>query len=159
MTGPPAEVLVVGVGNVDRGDDGIGPIVARRVAGLRLPGVRVVQRAEPLDLVDDCATTDVLVVVDAVRSGRPAGALVVQEVDQRPLPAWTGAGGTHAFGLAAAVELARAMGRLPRRLVLVGVEAESFRTGAALSAPVRDAIETAVRAVTSAADARLAGDG
>ena len=37
--------LVIGVGNPDRGDDGVGPAVASRVAALGLPGVRVVRRS------------------------------------------------------------------------------------------------------------------
>jgi hypothetical protein len=31
----------------------------------------------------------------------PVGTIAVREVDDRPLPEWTGAGGTHAVGLAA----------------------------------------------------------
>ena len=34
--------LVVGIGNPFRGDDGVGPLVASRVARLGLPGVQVV---------------------------------------------------------------------------------------------------------------------
>jgi len=49
---------------------------------------------------------------------------------------------THAFGLSETVELARGLGRLPRRLVLYLVEGEEFGTGAALSQLVAGAIET-----------------
>jgi hydrogenase maturation protease len=63
--------------------------------------------------------------------------------------AWarTGRGGTHAFGLAAAVELARALQRLPRRLVLVGVEGAEFEAGAALTPPVVRAVAPAASTV------------
>jgi len=62
--------------------------------------------------------------------------------------AWTGTGrdGTHAFGLAAAVELARALHRLPPRLVLIGIEAGGLEHGEPLSAPVRAAVQQAVEA-------------
>jgi hydrogenase maturation protease len=56
-------------------------------------------------------------------------------------------GGTHAFGLAAAVELARALRRLPPRLVVVGVEASTFEYGAPLTAPVAAAVPAAVAQV------------
>ncbi len=54
-----------------------------------------------------------------------------------------GPAGTHGFGLAGAIELARALDRLPARLVVVGVEAVGFEHGAPLSGPVRAAIPRA----------------
>jgi hydrogenase maturation protease len=46
-----------------------------------------------------------------------------------------------------AVELARALDRLPRRLWIVGVEAVGFEHGAGLSPPVAAAVPAAVAAV------------
>lgn len=152
-------VVVAGIGNSDRGDDGVGPVIARHVAGLNLPGVSVVSHAEPLDLLDDELAADMLVVVDAVRSGRRPGVVVVRHVDNRPLPEWTGTGGTHAVGLAVSVELARVLGRMPRRLVLVGVEAESFAIGAPLSPAVRAAIAVATDAVAAVVGSMVGGGG
>jgi hydrogenase maturation protease len=54
---------------------------------------------------------------------------------------------THAFGLAEAVELARALGRLPRFLVVYGVEGKCFTPGAALSAGVEAAAADAAARV------------
>ena len=91
-----------------------------------------------------------------MRSGTPTGAVRVLEtgVGGEPLPesAWagTGRGGTHAFGVAAAVELARALRRLPPRVVLVGVEAAAFDHGAPLTPEVAAAMPDAVDAVLRA---------
>lgn len=151
-------VVVFGVGNADRGDDGVGPAVAGRLLGRDLPGVRVVSPAEPVDLLDDSASAELVVVVDAVRSGRPPGTLLVRDAHREPLPEWTGAGGTHALGLDAAVELLRALGRMPRQLVLVGVEAATFQTGAPMSPPVRDAVPAAVGLVVAVAGSMAGGE-
>ena len=43
---------------------------------------------------------------------------------------------THHFGLAEAVELARALGRLPRNVIVYGIEGKSFETGETLSPEV-----------------------
>ena len=116
--------LVVGLGSPDRGDDAVGPTVARRVATLRLTGIQVVEREDPTSLIELWDGRDLAVVVDAVCSNGVPGTLMIMEsgVGGAPLTddAWTrtGRGGTHAFGLAAAVELSRALHRLPRRLVL-----------------------------------------
>lgn len=154
MTG--GAVLVVGLGSPDRGDDAIGGDVARAVAALALPEVEVVEHEDPTDLIELFSGRPLVVVVDAVRSGTPAGEVRVLEtgVGGEPLPesAWAGTGraGTHAFGVAAAVELARALRRLPPRVVLVGVEAAAFDHGAPLSTEVAAAMPDAVDAVLRA---------
>lgn len=153
----PPRLLVVGLGSLDRGDDAIGPTVAQRFAGLRVPGIRVVEREDPTSLIDlwdgEEGRADLAIVVDAVCSEQPPGTLTIMETGSRrnPLPedtwARTGRGGTHAFGLAESVELARALHRLPGRVVLVGVEAARFGHGEPLSEPVAAAIGPAIDAV------------
>ena len=145
--------LVVGLGSPDRGDDAVGHAVARRVATLRRTGIQVVEREDPTSLIELWDGRDLAVVVDAVCSNGVPGTLVIMEsgVGGAPLTedAWTrtGRGGTHAFGLAAAVELSRALHRLPQRLVLIGIEAGGLDHGEPLSAPVSAALELAVEAV------------
>jgi hydrogenase maturation protease len=147
--------LVVGLGSPDRGDDAVGPAVALAVAELDLPRVTVVEHEDPTALLDLWSGHDLVVIVDAVSSGRPAGTIHQLETDPGSGPlsetAWSGVGrgGTHAFGVAAAVELARALHRLPARLVVVGVEAAGFEVGADLSDPVAAAVAPAVARVLS----------
>lgn len=154
MTGAAgAEPLVVGLGSPDRGDDGVGPTVAGAIAHLGLVGVRVSAHEDPTDLIHLWEGVDVAVVIDAVMSGHAPGEIVLCEVGrgEGPLPescwAKTGRGGTHAFGLASAVELSRALGHLPPRVVLVGIEAANFDHGAPLSPAVEAAVGTAVAQV------------
>ena len=93
--------------------------MARRISTLRLTGVQVVEREDPTSLIHLWDGRDLAVVVDAVCSNGVPGTLVILEtrVGGAPLTddTWTstGRGGTHAFGLAEAVELARALHRLP----------------------------------------------
>ncbi len=142
--------LVVGIGNRSRGDDGVGPEVASRVAELGLPGVEVVVYDEPLGLVEHLAVHDDVVVVDATAPRDDPGSVHVLRVGSDPLRRESPAFGSHGLGVAEAVELARALRRLPRRLTLVGVEALSFGVGAPISAQVGDRIDEAVRAVRDA---------
>ncbi len=151
-------VLVVGLGSPDRGDDAVGLHVARAVAALADQRVEVVEHGDPTDLVELWGDRDRVVVVDAVRSGEGAvpGTLRILETGAGLAPltegAWeqTGLGGTHAFGLATAVELARALHRLPAHLRVVGVEAAGFEHGAPLSSAVAAAVPGAVAAVLEA---------
>lgn len=145
--------LVVGLGSRDRGDDAVGPVVADAVAALVGPEVRVAEHEDPTALLDLFGEHDVVVVVDAVRSGSPPGTVRAWDVGVAPVPtdAWaaTGRGGTHAFGLATAVELARALHRLPHRVVVIGVDGACFDLGVPLSDPVAAAVPTAVAEVRS----------
>lgn len=146
--------LVVGLGSPDRGDDAVGPVVAGAVAGLGLSGVTVVEQEDPTDLVLAWDVHEQVVVVDAVVSGAVPGTVLVIEVGAAPVSPQTwaalGVGGTHAFGLGEAVELARVLGRLPAQVRLVLVEVQDFAPGAPLSDPVADAVPRAVDAVLAA---------
>lgn len=147
--------LVVGLGSIDRGDDAIGHVVAARIQDAVTAhgpaGVRVVVHDEPTALVEMMAGSDVAVIIDAMRSGARAGTVSVREVGRgRPaLPARMapGSAGTHGFGVAAAIELARALDRLPARVVVVGIEAVDLEHGRPLSAPVARAVPSAVEAI------------
>lgn len=161
------ERLLVGLGNPYRGDDAVGPLVVQEVAR-RLPGqaqgLRVVEREEPSALLDLLAEADLAVVVDAVRTGREPGNLLLLEAgSEAPAgPALSapgmGFGGTHAFGLASVIELARVLDRLPRRLVVVGIEAAGFEPGSALSPAVRSAISGCADTVMELLALATAGD-
>jgi hydrogenase maturation protease len=138
------------VGNVYRGDDGIGVAVAERLRDE--PGLEVVVvEQEPTRLLDAWAGADLAVVVDAVSSGAAAGTVHRYDASDRPVPANVFRGSTHAFGVGEAIELARALGRLPARVIVYGVEGEDFAAGETLSRAVGDAIEPLVLAI--AADA------
>lgn len=147
----PGGGLVVGLGSPDRGDDAVGPTVARAVAALGLPGVQVAEHEDPTALIDLWSGCTLSVVVDAVCADGEPGSLVLRDTGPggRPLSqsTWSGRGGTHAFGLGAAVELARALNKLPERVVLIGIEAATFEHGAPLSAPVAAAVPRAVELV------------
>ncbi|HET7735379.1 MAG TPA: hydrogenase maturation protease [Nocardioidaceae bacterium] len=147
--------LVVGLGSPDRGDDAVGITVSRAVAAL-LPSVRVVDHEDPTALLDVWAGHDHVVVIDAIRSGSPPGTVHQLSTGQegRPVLAGTwacfGPGGTHAIGLVEMIELGRALGRLPDRLVVVGIEAGTFDHGRPLSRAVAAAVPAAVELVVEA---------
>lgn len=145
-----AEVLVIGIGSPDRGDDGVGPVVAAEVARRSLPGVKVLADLTPLDLLDAWAGARTVVLVDAVRTGDPPGTVTALDATVTRLPVGVGASSTHGFGLADVIEMSRSLGRVPERLVVVGVELSDCSAGRSLSPAVRAAVAPAVGAVLAA---------
>jgi hydrogenase maturation protease len=150
VEGAPARVLVAGVGNVLRRDDGAGIEVVRRLRAAGAPtGVELhAEEGEPVGLLDRFAGRDAVVLVDTMRSGAPAGTVRRVDATEEALPiALTGSTSTHAIGLGQAVELARTLGRLPARVVVYAVEGARFDAGGELSDPVAAAVPALVDAV------------
>lgn len=143
-----APVLIVGVGSPDSGDDSVGPVVARALERLAPAGVDVLVHEDPTDLTLLWRGRAVAVIVDAVRSGDPPGTVRTMTVSadagsEAPWPS-SRPHGTHDFGIAWAVELARALDALPDLLHLVGIEGVAFGKGEPITAAVRSAIPAAI---------------
>ncbi len=148
MTAP--RRLFVGIGNPLRGDDAAGLLAARALRKRGLAGVEVLElEGEPVDLIEAWDGAEAVVVADAVSSGGEPGELHRIDASEGPLPAALAGASTHAMGLAEAVELARALDRLPPRLVVFGIEAASFETGAEPGPAVRVAAQGVADAVAA----------
>jgi hydrogenase maturation protease len=129
--------LVVGIGNPDRGDDGIGPFVARRLIGRMPPGVTVMERSgDALALIEDWEGHDVVVLVDAAAPATSPGRIHRIDVARDRLPTELSLASTHAFGVADAVGLARTLGLLPANVIVYAVEGASFIPGTPMSPEV-----------------------
>jgi hydrogenase maturation protease len=128
--------VLIGVGHPFRRDDGVGPAVVDLLRD-RLTGVRFVTcDGEPTTLIDAWTGADRAVVIDAVRAaGGAAGR--IHRFDAEP-PAATRAGVTapHATDIGDAIALARALERMPRSLLIFGVQVEDVQFGLGLSPAV-----------------------
>jgi hydrogenase maturation protease len=136
-----SEILVIGVGNAYRGDDGAGIAVARKLAAQSLPGVRVMEmNGEGTLLVEAWKEAPSALLVDAISSGAVPGTIHRYEAQTGPLSTGLEHRSSHSFGVAEAVEMARALGRLPPRLVIYGIEGRLFNPGQGLSPKVERAV-------------------
>lgn len=150
-------VLIAGVGNVLRGDDGFGVEVAHRLDRLSLPdGTHVVEIGiAGIALVQELQDGwDALVVIDTVDRARPPGTVLVIEPDVVDVDVLSGTDrhnlltDMHLATPERALMLARALGVLPARVVLVGCQhANPDRVGRGLSAPVAAAVDVAAAEV------------
>lgn len=140
-------MLVIAIGNRWRRDDGAGIEVAVRLKSERGEPVEIVESGDVLSIVERWRGQDLVVLVDAVKSGAAPGTVHRLEVTDTPLPAqWTFAS-SHQIGLAHAIEIGRAFEALPRRLVFVGIEGADFDFGVGLSDAVAAAVPAACAAV------------
>jgi hydrogenase maturation protease len=140
---------VLGLGNPTRGDDAAGARVVRLLQGLGIEA-RVLQR-EPLELLEVWRPEDDVVVIDAVLSGAPCGTIQTWNRASLALPGPASAS-THSLGLAETIELARALGRLPKRLTVFGIEGRQFALGARMSPEVERAAADLARSIALRAE-------
>lgn len=136
--------VVIGIGNPDRGDDGVGRVLARRLRALAAPGLEVREcNGEATGLMAAWEGAKEVVLVDACRGAGPPGSIHELDVTKiggsgaRPLRH----GSTHSFGVATAIGLARALVCLPPRLVLYAIEGRRFGEGAGLSPEAERAVD------------------
>ncbi|MGZ6682282.1 MAG: hydrogenase maturation protease [Solirubrobacteraceae bacterium] len=134
-------MILIGVGNGWRGDDGAGLAVARRVRELAPDGVEVREvEGDATVLVDAWSEAGHVVVVDAAQSGAAPGTVRRFDARSQPLPVRSLRSSTHAFGVSDAVELGRSLDRLPGRLEVYAIEGASFVAGDRLSPSVERAV-------------------
>lgn len=130
-----ASVVIVGVGNSYRRDDGVGPLVAAAIERLALPGVQVLAGIrEPTMVLDAWAGASLAVVIDAAVSSAPTSGRIrrsgLGDVDDTPTVS------SHSVDIAETIALGRALGRLPDELVLLTVEVADTGHGLGLTPQV-----------------------
>jgi hydrogenase maturation protease len=142
--------LVIGVGNPDAGDDGAGRAVARRLAARPRAGVVVREcSGDAAALIEAWQGFDDVVVIDACHGAGPPGSVHSVWPDQLEGASSLRSASTHSFGVETAVGLARALGMLPRKLVIQAIEGRDFEPGARLSRAVRRGVDSVVLNLSS----------
>jgi len=139
---------VIGVGNVWRGDDAVGLQAARRLRERLGLSVEVIEaEGDDLALLDLMEGAEHIILIDAVRGGGQPGTTVRLNLSTESRWGTVVPCSTHAMGVADAVDLARALGRLPKQIILYGIEIESVESGAPLSGSVREGLDKVVEQV------------
>lgn len=146
----PDRTVVLGLGNILLSDEGVGVRVVEAVAARLgpLPNLAFVDGGtSTMELLDQLAGAETLVIVDALRGSEPPGTVV--RVDGRDLPAFFGRPrlSPHQVGLPDLLAALALLEAAPRELVLIGIVPESLDHGLALTPPVAAAVPRAVALV------------
>lgn len=141
------KTVVIALGNQFRGDDGAGPLVARR---LRARGGHFTVAEGPMDALRILSVWEgapLAVVIDAACSGTRPGTVRRIELSAGPLPKDLARCSSHGLGIAEAVALGQVLGRMPERVVIYVIEAKSFAFGTTLSSEVESVLGDVARQV------------
>jgi len=142
-------IVIIGIGNEDRGDDGIGLIAARKIRRIFGDKIRVFENSgDGAAMLEQWRGAELVIVIDAAYSGAKTGLIRKFMAGEQPLPTTDfPKNSTHNFGLYEAVETARALGTLPRRLIVYGIEGGCFSPGATISSAVLEAVELLIEEI------------
>lgn len=148
LDSPGCAVLVVGCGNLLRGDDGVGPILVRHLWERGVPdGARLVDGGTAgMDVAFQMRGARRVVIIDAAATGSAPGTIFsVPGAELAHLPPLEGLH-THSFRWDHAIAFARwALGEdCPTDITVYLVEVAGVELGAELSEPVRAAMELVI---------------
>jgi hydrogenase maturation protease len=150
MTKAPRRLLVVCVGNPDRGDDGLGPLVAKTLTGALPPDVGLMcANGDMLGLIPRWSDVDGMICVDAAALLTTPGTIHRFDLAATELPVNMAPPSSHALGLAEAIALARALGQAPADIIVYAVEGAAFEGGAAMTPAVAVAASEVARRVVA----------
>jgi len=132
-------IVVIGIGSVFRSDDGLGLFVAEQIDKLGLAGVKVVDGVgDGYALIDSWAGAETAFVIDCAYAGGEPATIYRFDALRESIPADLFLGlSTHSISITDAVALAEVMNRLPRRLIVYGIEGENFEAGTRITPCVK----------------------
>ncbi len=142
-------LLILGLGNPLRGDDGIGPRVIEELNRRGLPeGVTALDGGiGGLDLLNVLEGWERVIIVDAADIGQEPGQFARFTPDQMRLAGSTDALSLHHAGLAEALALAQALGQPLPEITILGVQPATTEWGEGLSPVMEAVLPTVVEAV------------
>jgi len=140
LKGNEKKFLIVGVGNLYRGDDSVGILIARYFRRCFKNSVKIVDIDISFEeLIDIWGDFDLVILVDAVHSGKGAGEIYRFEDISELLKSGLKLISSHNVGIVEYIELAKLLGSLPKRFIVYGISGENFEIGGFISPNVKDA--------------------
>jgi hydrogenase maturation protease len=144
-----SDILIVGVGNEYRGDDGVGLFMAGQLKRMRLPNTRVLlHRGEGTSLMETWEGAQAVILLDAVQSCAPPGHIFRFDATRQSISRGLFNYSTHYISVAEVVELAKTLNQLPPYFVIYGIEGERYHTGVGLSSEVEKAAADLIERAT-----------
>lgn len=139
-------VLIIGIGNMYRCDDGVGLYIAHCLKKKVLSCVNIIEQSgDGAVLMESWKDANTVILIDAVYSGGKPGTIYRFDAHKQLIPTEFFHYSTHTFGIAEAIELARALKQLPQNLIVYGIEGKCFEAGVRLSGEVENAVQDIVK--------------
>lgn len=146
----PAPVLILGVGNILLGDEGVGVRVVEAMGGRELPdNVELFDGGTAsIDLLGILANRDKVIIIDAVKGGNQPGTLYRFTPDDITIQRQH-LTSLHQLGLLETLTIFRCLGHTPPEVLIYGIEPKEIGWGLELSPEVASVVPRVIELVLS----------
>lgn len=148
-----SNLIIIGIGNPFRGDDGVGWAVVDSLKTKIGEGLNVQRsRGDISELLEAFTRYSTVYLVDACCMKAPVGLWDRIDVLKTSLPLDNKQTSTHGFNLSQVIDIAKALNQLPSKLIIYVVNGGSYEIGERLSSAVEKAIEDVVQMILTEED-------
>lgn len=136
------KVFLVGVGNLLRSDDGVGPLIAEKIAKKDIPGVSVIMsQLLNIELLEDAIGYERILIIDAGAVGK---GVTLKKIE---CPSGSSQASSHHLSPEFLLAMAQELYETDLNLYVCCIRGENFDVGNTLSASVVELIPQAVAKV------------
>lgn len=140
--------LVIGVGNELRNDDAAGLIAARELKSTAGKNTAVIESdGDGAKIMEQWKDYDNIILIDAVSFNSKPGTIHILDAGEKRFPKEASIHSSHLFSVAEAIETARVLGKLPKKIKVYGIEGKSYELGNEVSDEVKTAIHEVVKLI------------
>jgi hydrogenase maturation protease len=138
---------VVALGNILRGDDGIGIVVLDELKKEEMPGIQLLDiGADAFSLLEHFMGSDPIIIIDCARMNKLPGEVVKFQIDQANLSRADDIVSLHGFSLAETYQMAQKMGDVAE-CHIIGIEPKIVDFNATISSVVKNSIPLIINMV------------
>jgi hydrogenase maturation protease len=156
LRSPYKRILVLGVGNLLLGDEGVGVHVAQRMMTIKMPPeVRVVEGGtDGFGLVNVITEADRMILIDAVKGGGQPGSIYRFEIEDCPPYPDIFKTSVHQISILEVINLSSLIGSTPRTTI-IGIEPACMEMGMELSPAVAAKVPRIIEMIKEEVEASL----
>lgn len=148
-------IIIVGIGNQYRGDDGAGWAVIDGLPASVGSSIKLVKlRGDIAALIEIFSSYAKVYVVDACLGSSLVGTWQRIDLHQQAIPNENPQTSTHGFGLSQAISIAKNLDQLPEKLILYALSGDTYGFCDTLSPPVVKSVDQVIQAILNEEDIR-----
>ena len=142
------KILVIGIGNEFRGDDGAGIVCARKIREKVNSKAFVIEsNGDGAKLMEAWKRFDKVILIDSISIGSKPGSIRKFNGYDAGFPKANSKPSSHLFSVADAIMTSKILNTLPENLVIYGIEGKLYEYGSKISGEVSKSIEKLVKVI------------
>jgi len=139
------KVLIIGIGNEFRSDDGAGIVCAKKLKEKVNSNVSVIENdGDGAKLMESWKGIDNVILIDSISTGEKPGTIHNFNANETKFPKENFIHSSHLFSVSEAIETSKILKSLPGNLVIYGIEGKSYEPGGNISDEVIKSIDKLV---------------